>query len=147
LEGVKGLYQLNPPCTSSVISVQYIVLAENVHSGKLVWERDPGPKDLDNRFFFNFSSHQDRGRIPVPSPGDLHQPVGTKCSNQPVTWMKTGRGPMLILTPGVRLCNRLLSLSMPLQIPKAGPRASVLLAGSSIKEANYVCQKNMYERL
>jgi hypothetical protein len=48
----KGLYHLIPLCTSSVISVRYIVLAENVHSGKLVWERDPGPKDLDNRFYF-----------------------------------------------------------------------------------------------
>ncbi len=48
----KGLYHLIPPCTSSFISVRYIVVAENVHSGKLVWERDPGPKDLDNRFYF-----------------------------------------------------------------------------------------------
>jgi hypothetical protein len=32
----KGLNYLIHPCTSSVISVRYIVLAENVHSGNLV---------------------------------------------------------------------------------------------------------------
>ena len=28
------------------------VLAENVQPGGVILERDPGPKDLDNRFFF-----------------------------------------------------------------------------------------------
>jgi hypothetical protein len=120
----KGLYHLIPPCTLSVISVRYIVLAENVHSGKLVWERDPGPKDLDNRFYFQSQlpprqranpSAQSRGSASA-SRHEVLKPTSILDED----W----EGAYEIQTLGGQLWNRLLSPSMQIQIPKAGPRAS-----------------------
>jgi hypothetical protein len=47
-----GLIHLVAPCTQSVISIRYLVKAENVQSGRIVWERDPSPRNLNEKFYF-----------------------------------------------------------------------------------------------
>jgi len=78
-----GLFCLiPPPCTLSVISLRYIVLAENVHSGRVIWERDPGPRNLDDRFYFQSQlPPEQRANPSAQSKGS----AGAKCSNRPVS--------------------------------------------------------------
>ena len=90
----RGLIHLVPPCTQSVISLRYLIMAENVQSGRVVWERDPSQRKLNEKIFFSPNCQRVRGQTIRSRPRE-HVRADMKCSDRLASLIRIGHLPMM----------------------------------------------------